>query len=148
MKVLFLQDIPGSGKKGDVKDVSDGYARNFLLKKGLARIATKNAVTKMETDVKKQVKFAEEDLSIQQSSAGKLDGIEIEMSGKVSDAGTLYASIGAGKIVEAIKKQTGVLIKQKQLKINKQIKEVGEYDVVVQFDHGLESDLRVIVSPE
>ena len=148
MKVIFLQDIQGTGKKGEVKNVADGYARNFLLKKSLARIATKNAVTKMETEVKKKVESSEEDLVEQQGAASKLDGAEIEIKGKVCDGGTLYAAISAKKIVEIIKKQFGVVIKQKQLKIKNQIKEIGDHDIVIQFEHGLESDLRVIVSSE
>ena len=148
MKVIFLQDIQGTGKKGEVKNVADGYERNFWLKKGLASTATKNAVTKMETEVKKKVESSEEDLVEQQGAASKLDGAEIEIKGKVSDGGTLYAAISAKKIVEIIKKQFGVVIKQKQLKIKNQIKEIGDHDIVIQFEHGLESDLRVIVSSE
>jgi len=148
MKVILLQNIPGTGERGEVKNVADGFAQNFLFKKGLARVATKEAITKLESQVKKKVKQAEVDLKDQQKVASKIDGSEIEISSKVSEAGTLYAAITTNRIVQEIKNQLGAQIKSKQIKLKIPIKEMGEYGVKISFDHGLEAELRVVVSPE
>ncbi len=147
MRVILLKDVPGTGKKGDIKEVADGFARNFLIKKNLAKMATKDAVDRVQAQEKKKAKLAEQDLKSQQKTCAKLDGAEIEVSGKTSDGGTLYASIGPEKIVSEIKRQLGISINKKQVKTS-QIKETGEYTIRIMFDHGLECDLRLTVSQE
>ena len=148
MKVILLQNIPGTGERGEVKNVADGFAHNFLFKKGLARVATKEAVTKMEHMAKKKIRLAELDLKDKQKSASKIDGSEIEISGKVSETGTLYAAVTANKIVQEIKNQLGTQVLSKQVRLKNPIKEAGEYNIKISLDHGLEAELRVIVSPQ
>ncbi|MBI2436255.1 MAG: 50S ribosomal protein L9 [Candidatus Magasanikbacteria bacterium] len=145
MKIILTKDVPGTGKKGQVLEVADGFARNFLIKKGLAEVATKDAVSKLEQQSTKLKKIAEEELQENQKLAHTLDGAEIEISAKVNDEGTLYAGITPQKIVQEIKKQVGVAISFKQVVIPKPIKDTGEHEVKIKFLHGLESDLRVSV---
>ncbi|OIO18294.1 MAG: 50S ribosomal protein L9 [Candidatus Magasanikbacteria bacterium CG_4_10_14_0_8_um_filter_32_14] len=148
MKVIFLKDIKGTAKKGDIKEVSDGYARNFLIKKGLVSIATDFELNKLASQDKKKAKQMEAELESQQKVAGRLDGEEIEIIAKVSNSGTLYAAITVAKLVQTIKKQLSVTVKPEQIKLKEPIKDVGEYDVHISFNHGLEANIRVIVSQE
>ncbi|MBU0597188.1 50S ribosomal protein L9 [Patescibacteria group bacterium] len=148
MKVIFLQDVLGSGKKGEIKEVADGYARNFLLKKNLAKIATSTLVVNVEKKTKKQKKQNFEELKENQKIASTLDGVEVEVKAKASDGGTLYAAIGGRKLVDEIKRQFGVDIKMGQIKTESQIKEIGEHKIKIEFGDGLEADLSIIVSPD
>lgn len=148
MKIILLKDVSGTGKKGQVLEVADGFARNFLIKKGLGEVATKSAMSALvEQDAKKK-KQSEQELEENQKMAQKIDGVEIEIVAKVNDEGTLYAAITPQKIVQELKKQVGVQISFKQVVIFKPIKDTGDHEVKVKFSHGLESDLRVIVSQE
>lgn len=148
MKVILLQNVPGTGQKGDIKDVTDGYARNFLIKKKLARQATSDAVEKIQAQEKKMAKMMEGELKESQQGTAKIDGTEIEILAKTSDSGTLYSAVGAAKIAQEVKKQLGSTIKPGQIELKKAIKECGEFEVKIKFPHGLEADLRVRVSEE
>ncbi len=148
MKVILLQNVPGTGQKGEIKEVADGYARNFLIKKNFARPATADVLEKIQAQEKKKAKELEGELRNSQQTAAKIDGLEIEVLGKTSNTGTLYSAVGAGKIAQEIKKQLGVAIKPNQVELKKSIKECGDFEVKIRFPHGLEADLRVRVSEE
>ncbi|NLZ96591.1 MAG: 50S ribosomal protein L9 [Candidatus Magasanikbacteria bacterium] len=146
MKVLLLQDIKGTGNKGQILEVSDGYARNFLLPKKLAKIASKELINQFKQSEERENKLMEQELKANQKKASQIDGEEIEIKVKASATGTLYSAIGSAKIVEEIKKQIKSNIKSEQVVLNKPIKEIGEYKIKIKFGHGLEAELRVIVS--
>lgn len=146
MKVILLKDVHGTGKRGDIKNVADGYARNFLLKNKLARPATKDAVSQLEKQDQKRAKANEQELKEFQGAASKLDGAQVEVQAKGSPEGTLYAAIGARKLADAIAKQHGITLKPKQLEISNPIKEIGEHSLKAVFGHGLEAELTALVS--
>jgi len=146
MKVILLDDVIGTGKKGDVKNVSDGYARNFLLPKGLAKTASADAVAFVQSEEKKRVKEAKSELLDAQRLASQLDGAEVEITAKVSNGGTLYAAVSAQKIADALKQQLKLHVHPAAIKLRTPIKEIGEHTVSVDPGHGLEAELRVIVS--
>ncbi len=145
MKVILLRDIAGTGKKGDIKDISDGYARNFLFPKGLAKLATSGAVDEVEAIAQKAKKKAAQELKQAQTMAAHVDGAEVEITGKVSAEGTLYAAVSQKMIADAIAKQLKTPVDQKQVRLPKPIKEAGEFHALVSFGHGLEVDVRIIV---
>ena len=145
MKVILQKDIAGTGKRGDVKDVADGYARNFLLKKGLAVAASARAIGEQAKLKKLLVKQSAEELKREQEAASKLDGMLVEVGGRVTDEGTLYAAIRGDAIVKAIKQQFGVSLKPEQIVIPTPIKSLGEHTVQVAFRHGLEAEVTVNV---
>jgi large subunit ribosomal protein L9 len=146
MKVILLKDVSGTGKKGEIKEVADGFARNFLLQKGLAKQATNDAVNALKAHEEKLRREMEKELKDSQVAAGRVDGREITIVTKASEMGTLYSAVGANKIAEAIQRQLGVVIKPGQIVCGKVIKEYGERVVLVKFPHGLEAHLRVIIS--
>lgn len=147
MKVILLEDIEKLGKKFEVVEVADGYARNFLIPKNLAEPATKETRERLKVLKEAEVKRAEEELAKIQELATKLDGQEIEIKAKLKEDGGLFGSINAASIAEALAKQ-GLYIKKSWVKLEKPIKEVGEYDVVLELEHGLEAKIKVIVGEE
>ncbi|MCD6271170.1 50S ribosomal protein L9 [bacterium] len=147
MKVILLKDIEKLGKKYEVKEVSDGYARNFLIRRGLAKPATEKLIKWAEEQRKLAEKKAQEQLKKVQKLASKLDGQEIEFVVKVGKQEELFESINQMKIAKKLK-EMGFDIKKTQVELEKPIKELGEFPVKINLDQGLEAEIRVIVVSE
>lgn len=147
MKVILLQDIENVGRKYEVKTVADGYAKNFLFPKKLAQIATENALAWAKTQHEIHAKAIEKELQEIQGKASSLDGQEISMDVKVGDQNQLFESINAQKIAERLK-EAGFDIDKKQVDLREPIKELGEYQVRVEFPHNLEAEIKLIVNAE
>jgi len=143
MRVILLQDVNNIGKQGDIKDVSDGYARNFLLPKKLAEIATAEAIKKAEIMKAKQAEVQQADLQKTQALAESLQGREIVIQAKEKD-GKLFGSINAKAISKEMKKEN-LDINDKSIVLPEPIKEIGEYEVKISLDHGIEAAILVIV---
>ena len=147
MKVILLQDIENIGKKFDVKEVKNGYARNFLIPKGLVKLATKKALKSLETHKEIQETKAEEELKVIQEAVSKIDGLEIIIPVKIGKKGQLFEKIDPRDISEKIK-EAGFEIKKKQVDLAEPIEELGEFPVKIKFEHNLEADIKVIVVEE
>lgn len=145
MKVILLKKIKGVGDIGDIKEVSDGYAVNFLIPQKNAENASAENISKLKKHKEEAIKKAEQDLSLAQQNVKKLQGVVLELKGKSSGDGKLYSSIGAGIIADKLKEK-GVLIDKKQINLVKPIKEFGEHSVFVVLNHGLEAEITVIVN--
>lgn len=143
MKVVLLQEVKGLGKTDEIKEVNEGYARNFLFPKHLAVVAKDKALRELGEKKLRQSKDAEADLRMQQDLAAKLDGIEIHIKEKASDAGVLYAAIGHAKIMQELGKR-GIKLERNQLS-NTTIKKAGEFPIKVKLRHGLEAEITVQV---
>ena len=146
MKIVLLEDILTLGRKGDVKEVSRGYARNFLLPKNLVKPATRQALKWLETQKEIIQKAVEEDLKKAQDLASQVDGLELNIAVKVGDGGQLFESINNQKIVEKLK-EMGFEIKKSQINLENSIKELGEFPVKINLEHNLEAEIKVIVTP-
>ncbi|MDD3399482.1 MAG: 50S ribosomal protein L9 [Candidatus Paceibacterota bacterium] len=147
MKVILLQDVDKVGKKFQVKNVSDGYAKNFLFPKNLAKPATPEALKWLEMQEEINRKKAEEHLQETEKIASSIDGAEVIVPVKVGEEGQLFESVNAQKIAEKLK-ESGIEVKKTQIILKEPIKELGEYPVKVSFDHNLEAEVKVIVSEE
>ena len=147
MRVILLQDIENLGKKYDVKEVADGYARNFLIPKGLAKPATEEALKWLETQKEAEAKKAEEELKMVQERATAIDGQEVIIPVKIGEDGQLFESITSQKISEKLK-ELGFEIKKTQIDLSEPIKELGEFPVKIKFEHNLEAEIRIIVTEE
>lgn len=145
MKIIILKNEKGLGKIGEIKEVTDGYARNFLIPRGLAKAVTPQEVKKLEEAGQATAKKAGKELRKIQDVAGQVDGLEIELFEKASEAGTLYSALNETKIAKALKAK-GFDINKKQLQLSAPIKDLGEHEVGVIFDHGLEGKIKIIVS--
>lgn len=147
MKVILLQDIKDLGKKYELKEVKNGFAKNFLFPQKLAKPATEENLAWLEKQKEKIAKKAEEELKKIQELASKIDGQEIIFSVKVAEAGELFESITSQKIAERLK-QLGFRVKKQQIDLNQPIKELGEFPIKVKLEHNLEAEVKVIVVEE
>jgi large subunit ribosomal protein L9 len=147
MRVILLQDIDKLGKKYEIKNVDDGYARNFLIPKGLAKLVTKKALLWLETQKEIEAKKSEEELKKIQDNAATIDGQEILIPVKLGKENQLFESINAQKISEKLK-ELGFEVKKNQIDLTSPIKEMGEFLVKIKFKHNLEAEIKVIVTEE
>lgn len=143
MKLILLKEVKGLGNKGEIKDVSDGYARNFLLPSLLAEPATADNIRKLREEEGLKARQAENDLLRIQTMAARLEGQAIELPAKASPEGRFYAAITTAAIAKKLKEK-GFAIKKGQIRLAQSIKEAGEYAVKINLDHGLEAEIIVI----
>ncbi len=147
MKVVLLKDIENLGKKYEIKEVSPGYARNYLIPKGLAKLATKEVVEWVTLQREKEMKNVEEKLKEIQKLASSLDGQEILIEVKTGQKGQFFESITCQKISKELKKK-GFEIKPKQIELSNPIKEIGEFPVKIHLKENLEAEIKVIITPK
>lgn len=147
MRVILLQDVEKVGKKFDVKEVKDGYARNFLIPKDLAKPATKEALAWLKVQQEIAEKKAEESLSQIQELASSIDDREVVLSVKVGDEGQLFETITAQKVADKLK-ELGFAVKKTQVILEEPIKELGEFPIKIKFDHNLEAEIKLIITEE
>jgi len=147
MKVILLADVENLGKKYEVKEVKEGYARNFLLPQNLIKIATKDNMKWLKDQKEVIEKEAGEDLKKAQELASKLDDEEISIVVKADEKKHLFESVSAAKIAEKLK-EMGFEVKKSQIKLASPIKELGEFPVKISLDHNLEVEIKVIVTQE
>jgi len=147
MRVVLLEDIENLGKKYEIKEVADGYARNFLIPKGLAKPATEEAIKWAEIQKEIEEKKAEEELKKVQEFASSIEGLEVVIPVKMGEEGQLYESVNAQKISEKLK-EMGFEIKKSQILLEEPIRELGEFPIKIHFEHNLEAEIRVIIVEE
>lgn len=144
MRVIFLKDVPRVGKKYEVKNVADGYVKNFLMPKGLVQIATDSAVARilMQKKTDEVERKVHEDLLTK--NIGELGGVIIKIKEKANEKGHLFAGIHKAELVGALKKQTKIDLDPEAIVLEKPIRETGEFDIPVSV-HGKRGVFKVIV---
>lgn len=147
MKVILLQDVKKVGKKYEVKEVADGYARNYLFSNKLAKEATQEALVWLEAQKETLEAKAGEALKKIQEAASRMGGLEVIIPVKVGDEGQLFESVGAQRVLEQLKSM-GFDIKKAQIELEDPIKDIGEFPVKIKFEHNLEAEIRVIITEE
>ncbi|KKT26977.1 MAG: 50S ribosomal protein L9 [Parcubacteria group bacterium GW2011_GWA2_43_9b] len=147
MQVILSQDVPKVGKKNEVKEVADGYARNFLIAKGLAKPATEAALKQLELIKAELARQAEEDLKIQENVVSQIDGQEFEIISKADGTGKLYGSITPVKVAKILKDK-GFDISKNNVKLAVPIKTIGEHEIDLELNHGLEAKIKLIINEE
>lgn len=147
MKVILTKDMQNLGGAGDIKDVADGYARNFLIPGGYAKIATKDTVKQAEELEKKRKKQAEEELKTAEELATKLENVSVLIKAKAEKSGKLYAAINPEEISKALGKK-GFSVNEDKIVIKEPIKEIGDYEITVNLSHGLEARINVLVESD
>lgn len=145
MKVILTKDVPSLGQKNDLKEVNDGYARNFLLPQGLAILATPGALKTWELQKTKREQTAAEDLKRTEEVIKQIDGYELEIAAKANEEGTLYKGIDGPAILAALKSK-GFAVGNATAQLAEHLKTVGEYEVVLEFPHKLEAKIQVIIT--
>lgn len=145
MKVILLEDVKSVGKKGAIVEVSDGYARNVLLKKKLGVEATGKSMNDLKLQKANQEKVAAENLAAAQELGAKLEESSITLKVKVGEGGKLFGSISNKEIAEAVKNQLGLEIDKKKVQITTPLKNVGTMDVAVKLHTKVTAQLKVNV---
>lgn len=145
MKVIFLKDVKGSGKKGEVKNVADGYARNMLIPKGLAIEA--NAKNMAELAGQQSSAQHKIDLEIQaaKEAAGKIKDKKVNIKAKAGSNGKLFGSVTAGNVADAMNEQLGVKVDKKKITLSSDIKNFGSYNAVIRLYNGISEKIDVEV---
>ncbi len=146
MKVILKADVKGSGKKGDILEVSDGYAKNFLLKKGLAEIATSSGINEINQRKNADEFHKAENIKAQKELAAKLNGVTVPVSIRAGENGKVFGSVTTEKISSALL-ELGYEVDKKRIVTKEPIKNVGEYEVEVKFIEGVSAKIKIVVSP-
>jgi large subunit ribosomal protein L9 len=144
VKIVLRSDVSGIGRKGDVREVADGYARNYLLPRGLAFKATPGVEAQAESMRRARSLKQESELADAKIVAELLSGSSLRIAVRSGKEGKLFGSVGSADIVTAIAKQLGVTIERRQVELPEPIKAVGTYQVPVE----LHSELTVPVTVE
>ena len=146
MKVLLKADVKGQGKKGEIKEVSDGYARNFLLPKGLAVIADAKAVNEVKNKQEAEKhKLASEKENAKKLS-DKLSGLTLKLTATAGPDGKLYGSITSSNIAEELKNKEGIDIDKRKIVLDENIKSFGTYVVDVKVYPEISAKMTVVVT--
>ena len=148
MKVILKADVRGKGKKGQMIEVAEGYARNFLMPKGLAVLATADAVNTMRLQEKAKAKADAEAKAAATEIAEKLKGLQVKVVSKGGEGGKLFGAVTGREISAALKEQHGVDIDSKKLVLDEPIKSFGSYQVKAKLGFEINGTVYVIVTEE
>ena len=145
MKVILLEDVKSLGKKGEIVNVSDGYARNMIIPKKLGLEATPKNLNDLKLQKANAAKVAQENLEAAQAFAKDLETKEIILTLKVGEGGRTFGSISAKEIAEAAKAQLGYELDKKKLQLSAPIKELGTTMVPIKLHPKVTGELKVVV---
>jgi len=146
MKVILQQDVKDHGKKGQLIEVSDGYARNFLLPKKLAVQATADNLNTMKQQEKAKQKKMELEKAEAQKAAARLESCVVKIQAKAGSAGKLFGSITSKEISDALNEQHGILIEKNKIVLGENIKTFGPYDVKCKLGYEVSGTVHLIVT--
>lgn len=145
MKVILLQDVKGTGKKGELHDVSDGYARNFLLPRKLAQNATTQAMGEMKAKQEANAYHAEMNRQAAQELSVKLSAITVKIHAKAGTGGRLFGAVTNKEVAEELSRQAGQEIDKRKVSLSADVKAHGEYEATVKLHKGIAAAVKVIV---
>ena len=148
MKVVFLKDVKGKGKKGEIKNVADGYAHNFLLKNNLALEANAAAISALEGQKKKNEKEAAEELAEAKKLKDVLEQLTVELKAKSGSDGRLFGSITTKQIAAQLEKTNGIKIDKRKMELDDAIRALGYTNIPVKLHHDVVAVLKVHVTEE
>lgn len=148
MKVILLKDVKSIGAKGDVKEVSVGYAQNFLLKNNLAVEATPGNISRLEGQKNRVAKDAAEELAEAKVLKEQIDKITVEMKAKSGEGGRLFGSITTKQIAEALNKTEGIKVDRRKMELPDAIRALGFTNVPIRIHQDVTATLKVSVVEE
>ncbi|MBO5460355.1 MAG: 50S ribosomal protein L9 [Ruminococcus sp.] len=148
MKVILLEDVKSLGKKGEIVNVNDGYARNFILPKKLGLEATGKNLNDLKLQKSNQEKIAKENLEAAKKLAAQIEAGKVEVSIKVGEGGRVFGSVSSKEIAAAAKSQMKLDIDKKKIQLKDAIKALGTHNVVVKLHPQVSAELKVVVKEE
>ncbi|SDK22555.1 50S ribosomal protein L9 [Sediminibacillus albus] len=146
MKVIFLKDVKGKGKRGEVKNVSDGYARNYLLKNNLAEEATAGNMKALEAKQNKEQQKEQEEVEEAKQLKEKLESLTVELTAKSGEGGRLFGSITSKQISEELKKNHKIKIDKRKIELDEPIRALGYTNVPVKIHPEVSGTVKVHVA--
>jgi len=148
MKVILKQDVNKIGRKGELLDVSDGYARNFLIARGLAEEATLGRIREMEERVKTQKVKEDKKQGLAEEAKRKLSGKVVVVKANAGDGGKLFGSVTTAQVADAVLAQYGVTVDKKDIKLDDQIKQTGDYQFRIKLYPGIDAQMTLKVESD
>lgn len=148
MRVIFLKDVKGKGKKGEVKEVSVGYAQNFLLKNNMAIEATPGNLSKLEGQQKRVEKDAAGELAEAKVLKEQIEKITVEMKAKSGEGGRLFGSITTKQIADALQKSEGIKVDRRKMELPDAIRALGFTNVPIRIHLDVTATLKIHVTEE
>lgn len=146
MKVIFNTDVRGQGKKGEMKEVSDGYARNYLMPRGLASPATADAVNALKLKEKAKAAQMAKEKAAAEENAKRLSGVVVQISARVGQGGRLFGAVTSQEIAEALREQHGIEIEKNKIVQAEPIKQFGSYEVKAKLGYEVSGTINVLVT--
>lgn len=144
MKVILIQDVKALGKKGDIKEVAEGYARNFLIPRGLVVEASGGHLKEHQSQEKRQEAKVAKALTAAENLAKKIDGLNLEVVAKVGEGGRLFGSVTSADVAKALKEK-GFDIDKRKIELGEAIKSLGTYSVRVKLHPNVDSHVELVV---
>ena len=148
MKVILLENVKSLGKKGEIVNVNDGYARNFILPKKLGVEATGKNLNDLKLQKNNEKKVAQENLDAAKELAAELSAVKVELAIKVGEGGRTFGSVSSKEIVVAVKDQMQLDIDKKKIQLKESIKSLGTHIVTVKLHPEVSAELKVVVKEE
>lgn len=148
MKVILTQDVKGSGRKGELVNVSDGYANNFLLKRGMAVAATPQALGELKAREAAQARRLAEEKKSAEAAAKALEGRTVKLTAKAGAGGKLFGSVSTKEIAEAVQRELGVELDKRKISLDAEIKSFGTYNAEVKLYASVSARLYIVVGEQ
>lgn len=148
MKVIFIEDVPNVARAGEIKDVADGYGRNFLIPRKLAILANPQILSNIETQLKARAHREAQTEAEMVELASQLDGKEIVLKAKVGQKDRLYGSITPADITSELESTTGLVVDKRKVELENPIRQLGSYEVSVRLGKDIVPKITVTVVEE
>ena len=146
MKVIFNTDVRGQGKKGEMKEVSDGYARNYLMPRGLASPATADAVNALKLKEKAKAAQMAKEKALAEENAKRLSGVVVQISARAGQGGRLFGAVTSQEIADALREQHGIELEKNKIVQAEPIKQFGSYEVKAKLGYEVSGTINVLVT--
>ena len=148
MKVILTQAVPGVGEAGAIKDVADGYARNYLLPKKLAVVATRGSVKQAESQAEIFARKANKELEAQRGAAAAIQDKTVTIRARAGSENRLYGSVTPADVAEALQAQHGLTIDRRKIELDEAIHRLGTYTATADLGSGITAKFNIEVAPE
>ncbi|MBV5279004.1 MAG: 50S ribosomal protein L9 [Campylobacteraceae bacterium] len=148
MKVLLIKDVKDLGKKGEIKEVKDGYGQNFLIGKGFALVATNEVMKKYESAQRKKAEADAQEMENLKEIEKKLGTLKLTVKRKLGANGSLFGAVTKDEIAHELKEQYQLEVDKKTVEIEHAIKMTGNFDITIKLGHGIHANLSLIIIGE
>ena len=148
MKVVFLEDVPNVAEAGEMKEVADGYGRNFLIPRKLAVLADARAAGILEAQLKKRARLQAETEAEMRELAGQLEGKEVIIKARSGAKGQLYGSITNADIADELEKSAGLVVDKKKIELTEPVRKVGSYDIDIRLSGNIIPKIKLTIVEE